>query len=238
MDPHRRVEPWLLVHYQAGTSQDGLQYRLMQPLDLTSSARWPLVVYLHGSGERGDDNQVQLRDLPWQLAEPHWRNRFPCFVLAPQCPRNDHWTSHLERVSQLCNQLSRDYPIDRDRIYLTGYSMGGFGTWHLAAARPDQFAAVVPLAGGGDPQHAAELTSIPLWAFHGAHDKAVPVTESRQMIAAIEEAGGTPRYTEFSQAGHGITRRTYQAEHGVLEWMFQQSRAGARNVDPPPQPKH
>ncbi|MBS0201420.1 MAG: dienelactone hydrolase family protein [Planctomycetes bacterium] len=210
-----------------------LQYRLMAPVKNAGQGRYPLVCFLHGAGERGDDNRTQLIGLPEQLAEAEWRRKWPCFVLAPQCPESTDWTSLDEELLELIGDVSNRYPIDLDRVYLTGLSMGGFGSWSLASQVPDRFAAVVPICGGGDPQFAKELVDVPIWAIHGDADRAVDVKYSRQMIAAIRAAGGQPHYTELRGVGHDSWTQSYRAPNGVLKWMFEQRNSRrVRTVDP------
>jgi predicted peptidase len=125
-------------------------------------------------------------------------------------------------VIGILDEVEQKYPVDRRREYLTGLSMGGYGTWALATMFPERFAAVVPICGGGDERQAARLTAIPIWAVHGADDPAVPVERSRQMIEAIRTAGGRPRYTEYPGMGHNSWTPAYTDPEGVVPWMFQQ----------------
>ena len=209
-----------------------LPYRLMSPAKVQSGVRYPLVVFLHGAGQRGDDNERQLLGLPEQMADAEWRKRFPCFLLAPQCPTQSSWTSLDDELIDLIGDVMKRQPIDPERVYLTGLSMGGFGCWTLAAREPDRFAAVVPICGGGDPKSAKRLIDVPIWAVHGDADKAVPVQSSREMIAAIREVGGKPNYTELPGVGHDSWTQTYRDPNGVLKWMFeQQNRRVLRSAD-------
>ena len=133
-----------------------------------------------------------------------------------------NWTREIEPLTQLIQQVLHERPIDRDRIYLTGYSMGGYGAWALAIDDPNQFAAVVPIAGGGDPEQVGAISQNAVWALHGKRDRAVPITESEEMIEALRAAGGRPRFTSYPDAGHAIESRAYRLESGVIEWMFAQ----------------
>lgn len=208
-------------------SADSLPYRLMPPSTIAAGQRYPLLVFLHGAGERGDDNQTQLLGLPEQLVEPDWRASYPCFVLAPQCPRESFWTRHDQELLTLIRGIEQEHPIDHERIYLTGLSMGGYGSWLLAARAPDLFAAVVPICGGGDPDNAARLTNLPIWAVHGDADTTVNVNQTRRMVGAIRSAGGSPRYTELKGVGHNSWTQTYRDPDGVLKWMFEQRNSRA-----------
>lgn len=213
---------------------DDIRYRLLTPISVEPKRRYPLIVFLHGSGERGSDGIRQLAYLPERMAQASWRKRYRCFVLAPQCPLGDSWTTHsagsgdrLGIVHQIIRSLLESYPIDEQRIYLTGLSMGGFGSWELAMRYPDLFAAVVPICGGGSPSNAHLLANVAIWAIHGQRDKIVPAETSRLMIQAIRAAGGNPRYTELEETGHNCWSYAYSEQSGVLSWMFSQVRKSA-----------
>lgn len=208
----------------SGSALQDVRLRLMSPDRSEEQTQYPLVLFLHGAGPRGDDNRSHLIEVPARLASRQWRTRYPCFLAAPQCPPGSYWTSQIDVLVSLIEALCERYPIDRRRIYLTGLSMGGFGSWHLAAHRPDLFAAVVPICGGGDPTQAERLADVPLWAVHGAADQVVPVASTRQMIDAIRQAGGDPKYTELPGVGHNCWTETYQDENGPIPWMFRQKR--------------
>lgn len=214
-----------------------LRYRLLLPADYNPACAYPLVIFLHGSGERGDDNLKQLVHGMNDFAKDENRRRFPCFVFAPQCPEKKSWaeidlkipkhtmsTEATEPTKQVIGAMAAlqcEYTIDPSRIYLTGLSMGGFGTWDLIQRYPDTFAAAVPICGGGDEKQAARLVNLPIWAFHGSEDKGVVPERSRDMIAAIKQAGGNPRYTEYPGVGHDSWTATY-ADPRMIEWLFSQ----------------
>ncbi len=216
------------------------RYRLLRPEPLPADGRHPLVLFLHGAGERGSDNLKQLKYLPTWLAEPALRRRHPCFVLAPQCRMDERWvdvswadghstpqaaapTADLAAaVAALEDVLARE-PVDPSRIYLTGLSMGGFGTWDLAARMPERFAAILPVCGGGDERVAARIARLPTWCFHGDADRAVPVERSRIMIGAVQAAGGRPIYSELAGVGHDSWTPAYR-DAFVLDWLFAQRR--------------
>lgn len=218
------------------------RYRLLRPVSVEAGKRYPVVLFLHGAGERGGDNTAQLKYLPTWLAEPAWRERFPSFVVAPQCRADHRWspfdwadrkssplkaepTADLAAAIAALDEVCDSEPVDEDRVYLTGLSMGGYGSWELAARMPQRFAAVAPICGGGDEAQAAKLVKLPIWCFHGGADTVVPVARSRSMIAAIEAAGGSPKYTEFPGVGHNSWTPAYR-DSGLLEWLFAQRRAG------------
>ena len=222
----------------------GFPYRLLRAEGATAENPLPLVVFLHGAGERGDDNTAQLRHFPerW-VSEPHLGKRHPAFVLAVQCPENEAWsgvdrredgTWHvgaptvapaMQAVETLIRELSADPAVDSSRIYLTGLSMGGFGSWDLVARHGDWFAAVVPICGGGDVANAPAIvaTGTPIWNVHGDADGVVPVDLSRKTITAIRDAGGTVGHTELPGVGHDSWNWAY-GPTGVVEWMFAQRR--------------
>jgi predicted peptidase len=227
-----------------GTSKLRMPYRLLTPRDLNARARYPLVVFFHGSGERGDDNQKQLQHGVRRFTAPASQTKYPCFVLAPQCPAQlDNqpimWTGERERMHslklaheaaiplrsalELTITIEEKFPVDMDRIYLTGISMGGFASWEALIRYPQKFAAAIPVCGGGDVNYADRIRDIPIWAFHGANDPTVPVQCSRSMIEMIEQAGGHPRYTEYPGVGHNSWDRAY-AEPELLSWLFSQKR--------------
>ena len=218
------------------------RYRLLRPEALEPGKRYPLVLFLHGAGERGSDNTSQLKYLPTWLAEPPLRQQFPCFVVAPQCRAEHRWspfdwsdktssplaaepTADLAAAIAALDAVCQEEPIDESRIYLTGLSMGGYGSWELAARQPERFAAVVPICGGGDEAQAAKIAHLPIWCFHGAADQVVPVERSRSMIAAIKAAGGSPKYSELPGVGHDSWTPAYR-DSGLLEWLFAQRRSG------------
>lgn len=223
-----------------GSATTEFRYRLLRPRSLVTGVRYPVILFLHGAGERGDDNVKQLAYLPQWMAEPAMRKRHPCFVIAPQCPMDERWvdvswadaksspqpaapTIDLRAAIAALDAVMQSEPVDPDRIYLTGLSMGGFGTWDLAARIPDRFAAFLPICGGGDERTAATLATRPLWCFHGDADTAVPVERSRNMIAAIKAAGGRPRYSELRGVGHDAWTPAYR-DPAVIDWLFEQKR--------------
>ena len=177
------------------TRTQTLDYLLYLPEDYGQdpARRWPLILFLHGAGERGDDvSQVALHG-PLQAAATG--TDVPGIVIAPQCPENHWWSDYQETLLGLVDEVSAAYAVDPARVYLTGLSMGGFGSWHLAVEYPERFAAVVPICGGGlwafgFPERAADLRGVPVWAFHGLLDDVVPVQETAKLVAALQAAGG------------------------------------------------
>lgn len=208
-----------------------IPFRYLPPPRDGSSERYPLVVFLHGAGKRGRDGVSPLRTLPTLLETDAERARRPCGVLVPQCPDHLTWSTPiggkrdlLDVVVAMIEQIVADEPIDPDRIFLTGLSMGGYGAWSLAAKRPDLFAAVVPVCGGGDPKTAGRLRSLPLWALHGLDDQVVPPEQSREMVIAVRALGGSPLLSELEGVGHASWPHAYSPDGEVLSWMFSQYR--------------
>jgi len=217
---------------------DTLPYRLLKPVSPESMTAFPLVIFLHGSGERGNDNEVQIKHIQDLFLETKYRSKYPCYVLAPQCPKNARWanfdnglsetpTRPMQALINLIDKISKEFPIDKNRIYITGLSMGGYGTWDLIARYPDKFAAAVPICGGGDKNTASKIKSIPIWAFHGAKDNVVPPAQSRDMIKAIQDAGGSPGYTEYPDIAHDSWVQAYKEPH-LVHWLFAQQLGGGK----------
>jgi predicted peptidase len=215
------------------TPNDTLLYRLLKPVEQNENARYPLVIFLHGSGERGNDNVITLKHIAPLFLKESNRLKYPCFVVVPQCPANENWTypdwyhepgEPMSSVVALLDSLKALPFIDSSRIYLTGLSMGGYGTWYLLTKYPETFAAAVPICGGGDIHQVENFKHVPIWNFHGAKDDAVPVERSRSMIRALKDAGGKPAYTEYRNTGHESWVNAY-AEPGLLPWIFSQKTA-------------
>jgi predicted peptidase len=217
-----------------------LKYRLLPPKEYDADQKYPLVIFFHGAGERGDDNEKQLVHGMADFASDDVMQNHPCFVAAPQCPDGVQWVdtpwtadSHtmpkeptlpMQLSLELIGVLEKKFSIDANRIYVTGLSMGGFGVWDAIQRQPKRFAAAVPICGGGDPAYAKQIAHVPVWAFHGDQDTAVKVERSRNMIEAIKEAGGSPRYTEYPGVGHNSWAATY-ANRDVYAWLFAQKRS-------------
>ncbi len=199
----------------------------------------PLVIFLHGSGERGNNNETQLKNGVLAFVEPEQFRQNPCFILAPQCPAGARWsgsdiataatwqetpTEPMRLLIRLIEKILDENPaIDRDRIYVTGLSMGGAGTFDLLMRKPEWFAAALPLCGGGDPRFAAKIKDIPLWVLHGRRDTTVPVRRSRAIVEALKKLDAPVQYTEYATLGHGIWQETYYNAQ-ILNWLFAQKK--------------
>lgn len=184
----------------------------------SATHKWPLILFLHGAGQRGDDLElVKKHGLPRRIGEGA---DFPCLVVSPQC-RSHAWDA--EALSALLDSLIERYEVDADRVYVTGLSMGGFGTWMLATHCPERFAAIAPLCGGGDASQANRLKDLPIWAFHGAQDDVIPVEATREMVAAVEAVGGSVRFTEYPDAKHDCWTQTYNNPE-LTSWLLRHKR--------------
>lgn len=213
----------------SGAKGATLPYRLFIPEAANRERALPVVIYLHGSGGAGTDNLAQISG--GNASSTHLWTRYRAFVVAPQIPVGEAWRAPGAEVSanaalilELLASLSREFSIDADRVYLVGQSLGGYGTWDLIAKRPDVFAAAVPLCGGGDPARIPAARGVPIWAFHGARDQAVPVTFSRDTVAALRAVGSSVKYTEYADTGHDVWTRAF-AEPELPIWLFSQRRA-------------
>ncbi len=224
------------------SGQDTLLYRWLAPLELKEGEQYPLVLFLHGSGERGNDNTAQLVHVMPRFSDPERRNKYPAYVFAPQCPRDDYWPNgafsdngQAYRLNETMNptlSLTMEaltymisiYPIDTSRIYVVGLSMGGAGAWELALRYANIFAAAVPICGFTDTRYAAQLIDLPIWAFHGIDDNVVSVELSRQMVKAVNQAGGKAIYTEFPGVGHDSWVPAFPDEPFIYDWLFSQKK--------------
>jgi predicted peptidase len=204
------------------TTEVTLGYLLYLPdAYATGDADWPLVVFLHGAGERGDDLELVKKHGPPKLIAHG--EKLPFIVVSPQCPAGGWWTNQVEALDALLDMVVRRCRVDEERIYVTGLSMGGFGTWALAFAQPDRFAAIAPICGGGDPDAAERIAHLPVWVFHGARDNVVDLEESRAMVDALKAAGGAPRFTVYPDAGHNSWTATYENQE-LYDWLLRQRR--------------
>lgn len=231
-----------------GTVSDGtnsMPYRLFRPAGHdTPGATFPLVLFLHGAGERGTNNTSQVNSHIDGLVNATQSATYASYLLAPQVPSGQQFvdvpfntgsftnatapaaSTSMNLTIQLVEQLIQTLNVDRGRVYVTGLSMGGYGTWEIIARRPNLFAAAVPMSGGGNTDNGGLIDQIPLWAFHGSADGTVPVSGSRNMIAAMEAAGGTPEYTELTGQGHAIWSPIYNdvtTSGQLYPWMYSQA---------------
>jgi len=217
---------------------DTLQYRMLYP-DSDTLRKYPLVIFLHGSGERGNDNEAQLKWGVTNFATDQNMMLHPALVIAPQCPGKMSWSNfsgdknstemHLQSTPTkpmalligLIHQLIKTMPVDSNRIYITGLSMGGYGTYDAIERYPNLFAAAVPVCGGGDVSKVASIKNIPIWIVHGAEDPAVNPVYSLDMLRALTTAGAHPGFTQYPEVGHFSWLGAY-SDPLIMEWLFRQ----------------
>lgn len=223
------------------TGADGakLPYRLLTPKNYDAAQKYPLVLFLHGAGERGTDNSAQLRHGTALFLKSEVREKYPCFVLAPQCPTDATWSAvkgwtgpdaftpeplaPMKLALGAVDAVAKEFSVDPDRLYITGLSMGGYGSWDAIARHPEKWAAAMPVCGGGPVEKITGAKNVAVWAFHGINDTAVPVVRSRELIAALKAAGGTPLYSEYPYVAHDSWTLAY-GEPELLPWLFAQRR--------------
>lgn len=230
------------------TPTGSLPYRLLRPAKIEPGKKYPLVLFLHGAGERGDDNQKQLIHAASEFARDDRMRDYPAFVVFPQCPNGQRWVESdwnltsgrgmIPEAASPAMALSLDLvetlvereSIDPARLYATGLSMGGMGAWFAAATPPHRFAALLEVCGGCDPDWADRFEGIPIWAFHGQQDNVVPISRGREMIVALTEAGHFPelRYTEYPGVKHNSWTQTF-ARDDAFAWLFAQSKPDESN---------
>ncbi|HEY8937446.1 MAG TPA: prolyl oligopeptidase family serine peptidase [Cyclobacteriaceae bacterium] len=222
---------FLKLQYLSGG--DTLPYRFLKPRKIDGEKKYPLIIFFHGAGERGDDNEKNIKHIKDMVTNNGTRMKYPCFVIAPQCPEKLKWIESynaeftarpakpMQQFITLLEKILKENPIDPSRIYVTGLSMGGFATWDLIARYPNKFAAAIPICGGGDEKTAPKIKHIPIWAFHGAKDTTVPPEKSRKMIKALQDAGGSPGYCEYPDVEHPSWVHAYK-DPFLLTWLFRQ----------------
>jgi len=181
-----------------------------------SNDEFPLVLFLHGAGERGTDiEKVKVHGLPRLINE---RKDFPFIVVSPQCPDNMFWNTDL--LAALLDEIEANYKVDKNRMYVTGLSMGGHGTWSLAIAQPNRFAAIAPICGWSNPTMACTIKNIPTWVFHGAKDMVVPLSASEQMVEKLKSCNADVKFTIYPEANHDSWTETYNNDE-LYNWFLQ-----------------
>ncbi|MDD4493314.1 MAG: prolyl oligopeptidase family serine peptidase, partial [Eubacteriales bacterium] len=222
-----------------------LPYRMYVPEDYDEAQEYPLVVFFHGAGERGNDNRFQViypYSIVSRLLTEENRKNYKCIIIAPQCATGFQWvdtpwskgsysinevpeSEFMKATMALIESVKREYSIADDRVYATGISMGGFGTWDIISRHEELFAAAVPICGSGDPFYAEVLKDMPIWTFHGSADTSVPVEGTREMVEALIAAGSDSiRYTEYENEEHNVWNKAY-VEDDLVSWLFEQTRA-------------
>lgn len=194
-------------------------YLLYLPIDYNESDKdFPLVLFLHGSGERGTDiEKVKINGLPKLISEG---KDFPFIVVSPQCPDDIFW--NIDILIALLDEIESTYRVDKNKIYVTGLSMGGHATWELALRQPNRFAAIAPVCGWTDISKASTIAHLPVWVFHGAKDVVVPVKASEDMVAALKNYGSNAKLTIYPEANHDSWTETYNNEE-LYKWFLKQS---------------
>jgi predicted peptidase len=196
-----------------------MDYLLYLPKDYgKSEQKWPLMLFLHGAGERGDDLKKVKVHGPPKLIE-HGKE-FGFVIVSPQCPEDWWWPEKREEVIALLDDIESRYDIDTDRVYLTGLSMGGFGSWAVASRYPERFAAMAPICGGIEPFFAQNFKDLPIWAFHGAKDQIVPLSNSAEIVEEIKKLGGDAKLTVYPEVEHGGWTVTYENPR-LYEWFLE-----------------
>lgn len=198
-----------------------IRYLLFLPQGYGSAEKkdekWPLMLFLHGAGERGDNLDLVKKHGPPKLVQE--KKEFPFITVSPQCPTGKYWNP--QQMAKLVDQVANTYSADPKRLYVTGLSMGGFGSWNLLAEYPGKFAAAIPICGGGDPSKAEKMKETPIWVFHGAKDTAVSIKKSEEMVDALKKAGGNVKFTMYPEAGHDSWTETYNNSE-VYKWLLEQ----------------
>lgn len=188
------------------------------PPDFDPEKRYPLVFFLHGAGERGDDLSLVARH-----GYLSYDREYPFILIAPQCPKERYWGNYVESLLAFLDDVCEKLPVDRDRVILTGLSMGGNGTWLVGMAAPEKFCCLVPVCGWGIPFYAGRVANLPIWMFHGDCDTTVPIEGSMDMLRAVNSRGGNARLTVCYGVGHHSWEQAYTDEE-LLAWILAQRR--------------
>lgn len=207
-----------------GRQPGELRYLLYLPKDYDEHkpVLWPLVVFLHGRGERGNDLHTLTRNgIPRLLKEGQ---EFPFIVVSPQCPADTRWVERISLLTGFVEDMMSRFAVDANRVYCTGISMGGFGTWALVIANPNLFAAIMPICGGGEPQQVCAIKHVPVWTFHGDKDSTVPIGRTEEMVNALKTCGGNVQFTVYPGVGHDSWTQTYNNPQ-VFSWLLEHTRA-------------
>jgi predicted peptidase len=200
------------------TKVEDCNYLLYLPADYGKSKdKWPLIMFLHGAGERGNNIEVVKKHGPPKMIAQG--KNFDFIIVSPQCPNDLWWPEQTDVLITLLDEIEAKYRVDTDRVYLTGLSMGGFGTWTLAEKYPKRFAAIAPICGGSERYAANRLKKVPVWAFHGAKDNTVPLIRSQEMVDAVKKAGGDAKLTIYPEAEHDSWTETYNNPQ-LYEWFL------------------
>ncbi len=215
-----------------------IPYRLFVPTFHSPKATYPLVLYLHGAGERGNDgNDLVLKNGALEFEKR--QSQYPCYILVPQCPKELKWSPYQKELGyyrladsasliqdallHLVRFIQSHHAVDSLRQYVVGMSMGGFGTWELVMRNPSLFAAAVPICGGGDVTNVQHVKHLPIWVFHGSDDQVIKVDWSRALVDSLKALGAPVRYTEFPNVGHNAWSPAFATEE-LYQWLFSQKK--------------
>ncbi|WP_289355419.1 prolyl oligopeptidase family serine peptidase [Paenibacillus sp. S-12] len=185
------------------------------------SVKWPLLLFLHGAGERGNDIKLVKRHGPPYLIDNG--KAFPFVIVSPQCPQNSMWEMETDAVIAMLDELIATHNIDESKVYVTGLSMGGSGAWNLAADYPNKFAAIAPICSGGNLEKSKQLKHTPIWAFHGENDDVTPVKQAQEMVKAVEASGGSAKLTVYPNTKHNSWTKTYNNPE-LYQWLLSHSK--------------
>ncbi|MBP3494819.1 MAG: dienelactone hydrolase family protein [Clostridia bacterium] len=195
-----------------------LGYILTMPDDIKEGERLPLIIFLHGAGERGDDiNKVKIYCVPKLFTQNSTHNGIRAYTLSPQCPYNTTWCDYKKELIALIDETIEKYNIDKTNVSLTGISMGGFGTWEMAMTYPDRFSKIAPLCGGGMNWRAWALT-MPIRVYHGKRDSTVPISQSEAMVNSVRACGGNVEFTAYDDLDHNCWDRAYE-KTDLISWL-------------------
>lgn len=243
-------DDFLAKQYISGN--DTLNYRILYPENFSETQTYPVVLFLHGAGERGNDNTSQLTHGSSLFLSDSVRTKYPAIVIFPQCPKEDYWanvavdrssyplnldfkdggkpTKALHLVMQLIDETVQQDYVKKDQVYIMGLSMGGMGTFEIIARKPNLFAAAIPICGGVHPNSASAYAKhLPIWIFHGAKDDVVLPKYSLQMVSSILDKGGFPQYTLYENANHNSWDATFQ-QPTLLSWLFSKRNTTNTNI--------
>jgi len=221
--PGQQVPMKTTVMVKEGDKEEAVEirYLLFLPQGHGSAEKkdekWPLMLFLHGAGERGDNLDLVKKHGPPKLVQE--KKEFPFITISPQCPNGKFWNP--QQMAKLVDHVANTYSADPKRLYVTGLSMGGFGSWNLLADYPGKFAAAIPICGGGEPSKVDKMKDTPIWVFHGAKDTAVSIKKSEEMVDALKKAGGNVKFTMYPEAGHDSWTETYNNSE-VYKWLLEQ----------------
>lgn len=199
-----------------------LNYIVYIPKNYTTNSKWPLILSLHGSGERGNNiDDIKKWGIHKILRED---NNFPFIVVCPQCPAGEIWEMQFNMLKELLDEIEDNYSIDKEREYLTGYSLGAYGTWNFAILNPERFAAIVPISGGAiSPKKAVSLKQLPIWVAHGDNDTVVEFEESKRIVDSLEKYNPNIIFKVYKGAGHEVCTLAYE-EPELYRWLLRQKR--------------